>query len=367
MAPKLKFQHKVLYASGEFSQFGVENLILLFMYWYLTKLVGFSSSVAGAVLVGGIIWDAISDPIMGWISDKYYLKLRGRHQFVLVGAVLSGVLVGLMFTAHFWAYKSPALYLLLYMLLNTGLTVFAVPFMTLPGDFLFSPEVRTNVFAWRFGFANMGSLVASVIVAVLQGLDPFADQFLILVLIFAAVNLCIGFVSGIGTKRIEAELPLKQQESPPGLQAIIKAFQNKAFLPVLFGYLLVQIGVGMSSAMALYFYKDHLQISESETGIILVVFFMVITVSVVGWVKASERYGKLKPLHLGRFILGAGTCVIYPLLPVGEYIYPLLLGGVVLGAFVGCVVLLQSLLTDVTDYGELTLGLATTAVYFGIW
>jgi GPH family glycoside/pentoside/hexuronide:cation symporter len=364
---QLKFKQKVLYASGEFSQFGIENLILLFMYWYLTKLVGFGSSVAGAVLVGGIIWDAISDPIMGWISDKYYLLLKGRHRFVLAGAVLSGILIGLMFTSHFWLYKNPFLYLLLYMALNTGLTIFGVPFMTLPGDFLFSSQLRTNMFAWRFVFANLGSLVASVMVAVLQGLEPNSDTFFVLVVVFAAVNLCIGLGAGVGTRRIEESFALKNQSHVPGWRAIISAFKNKAFLPMLLGYLLVQIGVGMSSAMALYFYKDHLQITETQTGTILVVFFMVITVSVVGWVKSSERFGKLGPLQIGSFVLGAGTCIVYPLLPVGNYIYPLMFGGVILGSFVGCVVLLQSLLTDVTDYGELKFGTATTAVYFGIW
>ena len=356
-----------MYSLGEFSHYGVENLLRLFLLWYMSRVVGFDILTASLIVMMGIVWDAVSDPLMGLIADKYYLPFAGRHKLVFIGSVLTAIFIVIVFSSHIWIGSSFWGFLLLYMAMNTALTIFAVPFAALPGDFAISPELRTNIFAWRFGFGNIGSLLAAVLVGLLQANADGGRRFLILVLTYGFVALVVGFVSSYGTYKIEKGQSLKRLNALIDWRALRAVFQNTAFLPLLAGYLLANIGIGINSAAALFYYKDYLQISETETMLILATFFLVIVPSLVTWVKLSERFGKLKPLQIGSLILGVGTSLAYPLFPVGNFWWPLFIGGVGLGSMVGCVILLDSLLTDVADYGELKYGSATTALYFGVW
>jgi GPH family glycoside/pentoside/hexuronide:cation symporter len=89
--------------------------------------------------------------------------------------------------------------------------------------------------------------------------------------------------------------------------------------------------------------------------------------SLAVWVRLSRTYGKLRPLTLGAAATGFSTSLLYLLLPAGNFVLPLILGGVGIGALVGCIVLIDSMLTDVIDYDEWKSGEQRAGLYFGCW
>ena len=150
-------------------------------------------------------------------------------------------------------------------------------------------------------------------------------------------------------------------------QSLTQVWRNPTFRPLLLAYIVATFGVAINGALALYYYRYRLLLEEQAVQLILVVFMVVLTLSLVGWVLLSRKLGKLRPLLLGVSLLGFFSCVTYPFFPPGNLWIPLLVGGILLGSCVGSVVLLDSLLTDVIDYDQVRNGVQRSGVYFGVW
>ena len=91
------------------------------------------------------------------------------------------------------------------------------------------------------------------------------------------------------------------------------------------------------------------------------------TVSILAWVALGRRYGKTRPPAIGALALGLGTSVVYPLLPAGSVLWPMLVSSVGLGSLLGCIVLIDSLVTDVIDLDTVHSHARRPGLYFGVW
>ncbi|MFT5368687.1 MAG: GPH family glycoside/pentoside/hexuronide:cation symporter, partial [Candidatus Latescibacterota bacterium] len=80
----------------------------------------------------------------------------------------------------------------------------------------------------------------------------------------------------------------------------------------------------------------------------------------------SRTYGKKWPAIIGIFALGISGSLVYPLLPPGHILYPMLYA-IPGGLFVGAVILLDALIPDVIDYDELKTRQNREGLYFGVW
>lgn len=151
------------YSFGECANSLVMNSINGFAMLYYTEALGLSPALAGIAMSIAVFWDALSDPIMGHISDNTRSRFGRRHPYMLVG----GLLMALSFyfiwavpgavqesaTAVFW-------YLVIFnLLLRTALTVFFVPYVALGFEMCTDYEGRSKLQGIRWGF-NMAANLA---------------------------------------------------------------------------------------------------------------------------------------------------------------------------------------------------------------
>ncbi|RKX38219.1 MAG: sodium:melibiose symporter, partial [Verrucomicrobia bacterium] len=120
------------YATGDIANSLTMNSFAAFIMLFYTKALGISPVWAGIIMASSTFWDAISDPIMGYISDNTRSKYGRRHPYMLFG----GVLMVVAFFC-FWAVPGPFMankalmigYLMVVNLLfRTAYTVFIVPY-----------------------------------------------------------------------------------------------------------------------------------------------------------------------------------------------------------------------------------------------
>ena len=120
--------------------------------------MGLSGTLVGAAVLIALIVDAITDPIMGGISDEWRSKLWGRrHLFMLLSAIPTGL--GL------WFIFSPPLSLsntnlFIWMLgftilVRLGLTLFYVPYLALNAELTESYDERTQISSLRTIFGEL--------------------------------------------------------------------------------------------------------------------------------------------------------------------------------------------------------------------
>ena len=158
---KVPFLQKTAFGSGHLVLNLLPGALAVFMFFLVTAY-GMDPFLAG--LLGGLprIFDALTDPIMGFISDNTKSKWGRRRPYILIGAVLSGVLFALLFQMsednsvmfNFWYF------LMMSLLFLVGNTMFATPLVGLGYEMTSDYNERTRLMA----FANTVGQVAWMLV-----------------------------------------------------------------------------------------------------------------------------------------------------------------------------------------------------------
>lgn len=154
---------------GQKAAYGTGNLVLnllpaslnLFLFFLVTAF-GIDPFLAG--LMGGLprLFDAITDPIMGFITDNTKSKWGRRRPYIVVGALMSGIVFALLWqldvansqTYNFWYF------LMLSLLFTIGNTMYATPFVGLGYEMTSDYNERTRLMA----FAQMMGQIAWMVV-----------------------------------------------------------------------------------------------------------------------------------------------------------------------------------------------------------
>ena len=158
---KVPFGQKMAFGSGHLVLNLLPGALAVFMFFLVTAF-GMDPWLAG--LLGGLprIFDAITDPIMGFISDNTKSKWGRRRPYIFIGAILSGILFALLFQLsennsvmfNFW------FFLLMSLLFLVGNTMYATPLVGLGYEMTSDYNERTRLMA----FANTVGQIAWMLV-----------------------------------------------------------------------------------------------------------------------------------------------------------------------------------------------------------
>jgi GPH family glycoside/pentoside/hexuronide:cation symporter len=80
---KLNFKTKFAYGVGELGKEIPGNILVFFLLFFLTNVAGLNPTLAGSVLLVSKVWDAINDPLIGWLSDRTRSPLGRRYPWML--------------------------------------------------------------------------------------------------------------------------------------------------------------------------------------------------------------------------------------------------------------------------------------------
>lgn len=377
--PGLPWTRKLGYSTAELGIVSVEVLVEIYLLKFYHVVVGLPAGLAGLALALAIVWDAVSDPIMGEISDQTTHRMGRRRPFILPGALaLAGAFIAIYNPPGALGVTGKFLYLLgTYLSLTTAMTVIGVPHIALGGELSFDRHERTEIFGYRRLFTTAGLLLGTILPAwLLRGLGgedapgALARSRSLASLIMAAPILLSAWVTVRATRGLDPPAPSHQRRSlrPLALlRAQLAGLRNPVFAPLLLAFAIAGVGRAINASTALYYYDYRLGLSETETVmIVLLTFFLCLLASIPFWVAISRRLGKKIPAFAGVVGLGILVSIAYPLLPAGSLAGALWVA--VLGGFLGgSIILFESLVPDVVDYDELKSGLHREGLYFGLW
>lgn len=374
---------RIGYGVAEAGMSAAEVMLQLYLFYFYTGAVGLDPRLAGYALGLAVLWDAVIDPIMGALSDHTPSRWGRRRPYIAVGSVALAVTTYFLFSPPpaLTAQGAKFLYLLVcYALVNTSMTIINVPHSALAGEISADRNVRTELFAWRMLFKNVGFLFGAIFPGQLldyitaHGGTEFSARAIaslgvsIAVLGSAAITFWAvdGYDQPFGAKKGPKIGALRQsQRFARGLWSVAR---NPVFAPLLWAYVVAQLGRTVNASLALHYYKIRLGFTESQAqSYIIGVLVIVITLSLPVWVWLSRRFGKKRPAFIGAIIIGVLTIVVYPMLPPGNLALAVFLASGVCGAFVGSIVLFDSLVTDIVDYDELKSREHREGLYFGCW
>ena len=150
------------YATGEGVNSVAINGISNFALLFYTQVMGMSPEVAGLALFVATLWDAISDPIMGSVTDHTNSRFGRRHPYMVVGGItFSLAFVALWLIPEFVeGEKALFVYLLtMNLVVKTAFTVFVVPYTALGFEMCKTYEDRARLQGVRYGFNMFVNIV----------------------------------------------------------------------------------------------------------------------------------------------------------------------------------------------------------------
>ncbi|WFE91454.1 MFS transporter [Roseibium porphyridii] len=278
----------------------------------------------GAVLLGLRLFDAIQDPLIGSLSDRFHHR---RGVILGAGAVLLG--------AGFWMLfhpmeQIPLLWFAVSVLLcTTGFSVVSINFQTLGGLWRTHSRDRTRVTASREAVGLLGLLAASVAPPLLAGLSGKEAAFHWLSLVylpFLAIALWL-------LLRWMRQTPVN--EPPPNVRGTgwLKLIGDR-WRALFFGMVFLNtFASAIPAVLVLFFIRDRLE-AESFTGLFLLIYFLAGALSMPIWTWFAARLGKMRAWQcsLGAAILTFCWAALLQPGDITAYALVCALSGLALGA-----------------------------------
>ena len=362
------------YGATEMGIAAVDFFLQVTLLKFATDVLGVGAGAAGGVIALAVLWDAVTDPVMGAVSDHTRGRWGRRRAYIAVGGVATAVAFTWLFTPPELASTTARIAFLLgaYLLANTALTVLSVPHAALGGELTTDPVARTRVFGARFAFANLG-MVAAILVPglVTVGLQPGtgsaaarASRSALAIGIIVVVTCIVTVIATRGRDRSSGQGALTMVQFLRSMAAVIA---NRPFRPLVAAFVVGSIGRALNASTALFYYEHRLRLDESDVFLkVLLPFTLVIAISIVGWSRLAAHVGRKPAATTGFFLLGLLGAIFYPLFPPGSLVGPVV-SAVVGGLLVGAAFLLDATVADVVDYDEVKSGEHREGLYFGFW
>ncbi|MEM9881241.1 MAG: MFS transporter, partial [Pseudomonadota bacterium] len=228
---------------------------------YLTDIVGLAAATAGLLISVSKIYDAVSDPLMGAISDRTRSRSGRRRPYLLLGGLLCGFSMYALFNLPMLMPGANPAWLVgaLLILYATTYTIYNVPYMAMPAEITTEAKDRSAMMSVRVMCIGAGGLIAGTLgpkIVGYAGGGASGHSFMGIVLgcTIAAISVAIFF----GTAQKDAPKPMAPKDNAPlrtySLKDKIAAVaSNRPFVLLLLIKLCILLGVAVSASTLAFF------------------------------------------------------------------------------------------------------------------
>ena len=338
----------------------------LYLLYFYTDVVGISPSLAGLIYGIGMLWDAVTDPFMGYIAERTRTKWGVYRPYLLFG----NVPLALSFVLLFWVPPFEGAMLFSFLLFTnllhrTCFTIVSVPFSSLTPRITSDSQERTNLTGFRMLGAQTGTnlmaLLAFPIIFWVGGEDE-SSGFLVLGAIAGLTALAIHAVTFMTVKEPENDLGIERVGGSlaEAAQAVAK---NGPFWLVFSATLIVGITTIFFGNNLIYYTKYALNLHEHQ-GTILFTSGIIAFLSIPIWWVISNRIGKKLTWLISSSVtlIALISFYLYPISQLNELL--VLVGFIGFGSGAGGI-LFWSMLPDTIEYGEVHTGVRSESSLYG--
>jgi len=357
-----------LYGGGAFFIIGALFLV------FLTDVVGLSGSLAGTIILVGKVWDAITDPSMGYISDNTRSKHGRRRLYFLIGIIpifISWVLLWTSFGMDSQVFKF-IYYLLIYLLFNTVFTLVMVPYNSMPAEMAQDYKDRSKLITIRMLFSQGGMLLGAVLPLTIINMfkDNPSTGYLIMATIFGLIFSLPWIFVYKGTYEQDHELVQSKHKGIKEIsRKITKDFgsttKNKSLRIHIFMYIAAYVSMDVFNALLIYFIRDYMGMySNYQVLLGIVVIIQMLSLFVV--MKFVNRFGNAKTYRIHSTIWLIAIIALF-MINSGVPVWLVLgIGSVVGFGLSGCVMTPYNMLAFVIDSDQMITGLKRQGIYAGV-
>jgi GPH family glycoside/pentoside/hexuronide:cation symporter len=336
---------------------------------YFTDYLGLAAATAGSLIALSKIYDAVTDPAMGWISDRTNTRFGKRRPYLLIGALICALSIAVIFSLAKLPFGGSAIAVFLALILfATGYTVYNVPYIAMPAEMSFTSKTRSSLMSWRVFIIGGGSLVAGALAPmIVHWAGGGAEGHSAMGLSVAAMIAASGFFTYF-LLRGAPEIQFKRSAQTMSWRENVRTiFSNRPFAILMAVKLFLLSAVAISASTLAFFTVWILDKDYSVLGMIL--FFMTggQLIATPLWLWVYRRIGAKRT-----FLISAAFFAIismtWLLADSSEALWITYGRSLLKGLGAGGVLLVgQTLLPDVIEYDRLTTALRREGVLSGIY
>lgn len=329
--------------------------------YYFTRWMGLDPAKAAVVWLIFGIWNAVNDPLFGYISDRTKSKLGRRIPYIRYGAPFYALVfilcwVSFPFAGSQWAMFAQMLVTLF--LFDTLYTAIATAIYVMPYEMTVDNGERGSIFIWKIVF-SVFSLAAPLVLLPLIQPDPGADATGFR-LVMTGIGVLAGCVIFLSTFFYKEQAFTRQQKQPPFFKAIADCFKNRSFLIFeVLSFTIIYVQTALMQGVLYYFAEFDVSMPVCYGAMALGA-----VLGVWAYSKWQHTMGVKKCLLLmhGSFAL---SCLMMAF--CGGSPAAAALGFFVTGVgFAGGMFMIPLMNGDVIDYDEMVTGLRREGMYAGV-
>lgn len=381
---EISFMEILSYSMGNLSYGVILQIISSFLTFYGTSVLGISGTIMGIMLSISVVWDAVTDPLMGYISDNTRSRRFGkRHGYMLFAIILlaisNTVLWGLK-PEYSMNTKVTVLFISL-MLCETFTTVFATPYAALGAELSDDYEERTKIQATKSAFFLLG-LAMPTVLGVYLFFRPTPQYPL------GQLNPNAYFPLGLATSlvAITSAVPCliytwKYKSYNPGekrgkfsfgsmLRDMISPIRSRESRYVILGYLWQNVSTAIVMTLNMHIFTYTFELTSGSISMIMAILLLSSMVAQPFWVKQSAKKDKKRAMIESLLIAMLGCLMFAGLVAIRNYIASngmvFIPFAVIVGfAMGGMVCIPQTMLIDTIDVDEYETGKRKEGSIFG--
>ncbi len=384
---KLPLIDKVAYGFGDLGNGLAMQVVGSYLVFFMTSILHIPGTIAGLAIGISIFWDAITDPIMGYISDNTRSKKFGRrHGYLLIGAIgVSISILGLFFIPLDSSLTVKVTLIFVFIIsYKTFITILVTPYTALGSELSQGYEERTQIQSIRSIFFMSG--VALMMVGGMYVFFRSTAQYPTgqlnpqgytnIALFTAVFSLAAILVVYFKTKKYIEPLSknhgLLGEASSIGLilKTFMNTYKNGAFVAVATSYMFCNIATAIVNNIGIHVFTYSFAFDSSMIATVIGVQFFFSIISQPIWVYLVGKFDKRSALLMG-LLITFGAAMYFMVIAFlhssfQQSIWIFMPYSVVAGIGTGAMFSIpSSMVGDTIDVEELNSGIRNEGVFFG--
>jgi len=362
---KLSFFEKIGYGSGDAAVNVVISSMFLIITFFYTDVFGLKPKDMAILFLLVRFIDALADPIMGLITDKFTTRWGRYRPYFLFLSVPFGISVFLTFTTPDFDYTGKLIYAYVtYIFVNLMFTTVTIPYISLIGVLTSDSKERLSANGFRLFFAKIAAFLVSIVVPILAeklGKDDLARGYQLAMGIMALLGTLLFLFCFFTTKeRVEHEVDQK-----PVSEQLKLLFKNGQWT-LLFGVCFFgTVGYVIRGSVAIFYAKYFLggdasvQSTFMATGVTAAILAMPVSTYI------TKHYCKVKLFKYTQLAVGAISLVMYFAVKPGDMVLAYVLYFILSFVVDLHAPVFWSAIAEAVDYGHAETGKRVSGLSFG--
>lgn len=332
--------------------------VLLFFYVDIQKL---SPVWAAMVMTGYAIYNAINNPVMGYLSDRTRTRWGRRIPYILFGTIPYAAFFALLFLVPFDGQRNPISLVIWFIiglfLFETTATVVQTAYYSLLPEMFAEYQARTSVAVRMNIFMTVGLIIGAALPITIATILGWPLMGIILGVISAVALL----VSTRGMFERVSTVEGPEVKLGPAIKATLF---NRSFITIVIAQTMRHFATAVASSGLAFYTKYSLKVDPASSSIILGTIFIVAALALYPWKRfLANRCEPRTTLLIAYILMGVSTIPLFFAQSMMAAIGTAILLGI---ALAGLLLMGDVTLSDVIDEDEIRTGQRREGMYFGM-